>query len=89
MSLMGLRPSKWCGRSSPQLILLDYLLPDMDGLERLDRLRESKGMGQTPVILMSAALPKEVRARADLIFLEKPFEMDTLLDLIRHVLEES
>jgi CheY-like chemotaxis protein len=36
----------------PQLVLLDYLLPGMDGLECLDMLRASKGMEQTPVILM-------------------------------------
>jgi DNA-binding response OmpR family regulator len=73
----------------PQLVLLDYLLPGMDGLECLDRLRESKGMEQTPVILMSAAFPKGIEARPDLVFLEKPFEMDTLLDKIRHLLSES
>ena len=73
----------------PQLALLDYLLPGMDGLECLDRLRESKGMEQTPVILMSAAFPKGIETPPDLTFLEKPFEMDTLLDLIRHLLEES
>jgi CheY-like chemotaxis protein len=72
---------------TPQLILLDYLMPGMDGLECLDRLRESKGMEQTPVILMSAAFPKGIDARPDLVFLEKPFEMDTLLDQIRHLLE--
>jgi hypothetical protein len=38
---------------------------------------------------MSAALPKEARARPDLVFLEKPFEIDTLIDLIRHLLEEN
>jgi hypothetical protein len=44
---------------------------------------------------MSAALPEgvqahqRVQARPDLVFLEKPFEMDTLLDLIRHLLQES
>jgi DNA-binding response OmpR family regulator len=72
----------------PQLVLLDYLLPGMDGLECLDRLRASKGMEQTPVMLMSAALPKEVQTRPDLVFLEKPFEIDTLIDLIGHLLEE-
>jgi DNA-binding NtrC family response regulator len=46
-------------------------------------------MEHTPVILMSAALPKEARARPDLVFLEKPFEIDTLIDLIRHLLEEN
>jgi CheY-like chemotaxis protein len=73
----------------PHLVLLDYLLPGMDGLECLDRLRESKGCEQTPVILMSAAPPKGVTSRPDLTFLEKPFEMDTLLTLIRHILEEN
>ncbi len=67
----------------------------MDGLECLDMLRASKGMEQTPVILMSAGLPEgvqkrgRVQARSDLIFLEKPFEMDTLLTLIRQILEEN
>ncbi|HYU76051.1 MAG TPA: response regulator [Ktedonobacteraceae bacterium] len=73
----------------PQLVLLDYLLPGMDGLECLDWLRESKGCEQTPVILMSAAPPKGVGERPDLTFLEKPFEMDTLLTLIQQILEEN
>ncbi len=73
----------------PQLILLDYLLPGMDGLKCLDLLRLNKGMEQAPVILMSAALPRGVQARPDLVFLEKPFGIDTLLDLIGRLLEES
>lgn len=39
-----------------------------------------------PVILMSAAPPEGVTSRPDLAFLEKPFEMDTLLTLIRQIL---
>ena len=70
----------------PHLVLLDDGLPGMDGLECLDLLRASKGMQQTPVILMSAAPPQSVQARTDLILLEKPFEMESLLTLIRHLL---
>lgn len=44
----------------PHLVLLDYLLPGMGGLECLDMLRASKGMEQTPVILMSAGFPEGV-----------------------------
>lgn len=71
----------------PHLILLDYLLPGMDGLECLDRLRESQGVEQTPVIFMSATPPQNVQARTDLALLEKPFEMDALLVLIRQLIE--
>lgn len=50
---------------------------------------------RTPVILMSAAPPEgvqmrqHIQARSDLVLLEKPFEMDTLLNLIRQLLEEN
>jgi DNA-binding response OmpR family regulator len=80
---------------TPQLILLDYFLPGISGLAFLDLLRASKGVERIPVIFMSAALPEriekrqQVQARSDLIFLEKPFEPDALLTLIRHLLEES
>lgn len=73
----------------PHLILLDYWLPGMDGLECLDTLRTSNDLLQTPVILMSSALPQQARERSDLTLLEKPFEMDTLLTLIRHLLLET
>jgi DNA-binding response OmpR family regulator len=78
----------------PHLILLDYLLPGMDGLECLDLLRECHGMEQTPVILMSAGLPEgiqmrgRIQDRTDLVFLEKPFEMNTLLVLIRQLTDQ-
>ena len=80
---------------TPHLILLDYMLPGMDGLQCLDQLRASKEAERTAVILMSTALPEgvqmrgRVQDRTDLVFLEKPFEMDTLLTLIRHILENA
>lgn len=73
----------------PHLILLDYLLPGMDGLECLDMLRASKDLEQIPAILMSATPPQSAQTRSDLTLLEKPFEMDTLLTLIRYLLLES
>ncbi len=45
--------------------------------------RESKGVEQVPVIFMSATPPQNIQARTDLVFLEKPFEMEALLDLIK------
>ncbi|GCE10104.1 response regulator [Dictyobacter aurantiacus] len=73
----------------PCLILLDYHLPGMNGLECLDLLRASKGVEETPIIFMSAAVPHQAQIRLDLTILEKPFDMETLLDLITHLLTQS
>jgi len=73
----------------PQLILLDYHMPKMDGLECLNKLRKGKEMEQTPAILMSAALPKRARDCSNLSLIEKPFEMDALLGLMGSLLKES
>ncbi len=70
----------------PQLILLDYLLPGMDGLECAHHLRAIKSLEQVPIILMSANLPKHLLEQSRLIALEKPFELDTLLKLVKEIL---
>lgn len=73
----------------PDVILLDYLLPNMDGLEWVEALRTTKGIEQTPILLMSANLPQRARGREDLLIVEKPFELDRLLLQVQHILERT
>ncbi len=63
-------------------ILLDWMLPRLDGRELLGRLRQSGARGDTPVIMLTARdeLPDKIagfRAGAD-DYLTKPFELPEL-----------
>src|SRR5436190_11901871 len=62
--------------ATPSLFLLDYRLPDINGLELLDHIRRIKGYEQTPVVLMSASLSRENVTRDYLRYLRKPFDLD-------------
>jgi len=44
---------EWYSRNSPDAILLDYYLPDCNGLEILDTLHKFNPMNQVPVILLT------------------------------------
>jgi len=71
----------WARSREPELLILDLALPDVDGLDLLDRLR-SRGL-RAPVIILSArgALDDRViglNAGAD-DYLPKPFAFDELL----------
>lgn len=46
-------------RESPDLILMDIWMPDMDGLEPLRRLRENKNTQRLPVIMLTSVPPQE------------------------------
>ena len=72
---------------TPQLFLLDYCLPGMNGLELVDWLRGMEGYKQTPILLMSAALPQGILAKQHLRCLQKPFDLDRLLQLVEELLE--
>lgn len=54
----------WCADNAPDLILLDYMMPDMDGITFLGRFRAMPGMAEVPVVMVTADHEKEVRHRA-------------------------
>ncbi len=77
----------------PDLILLDIMMPEMDGFETLKRLREyeeENGIDEIPVIFMTADDDKEIETRgfsAGIIdFVRKPFEPEALVHRIKNVL---
>ena len=70
----------------PDMILLDYLLPEMNGLDLYDYLRARKPLKDIPVIMISANLPQKEVNRRQLIGLQKPFEIDDLLTTLKEVL---
>lgn len=73
----------------PSLLLLDYMLPTMHGLDLYDRLQEIETMRGVPTVLISAsaALPfDELRSRG-IYLLRKPFDLNDLLDIIATLLD--
>jgi CheY-like chemotaxis protein len=70
----------------PHLVILDYRLPGMNGLDLADRIRTMNGLEQVPLLLVSANLPKKELAQHHLPGLAKPFELETLLTAVRHLL---
>jgi CheY-like chemotaxis protein len=74
-------------RILPAMIVLDVMLPEIDGWELLGRLRESPATGSIPVIV-STILPQEEFALAlgAAAFLRKPFTQAQLLAVLDRVL---
>lgn len=76
---------------NPDMVLLDVMMPDMDGVETLEALRQQGSLAGTPVVFMTAKVhPDEVvRYRGIGVFevIAKPFDPMTLSDEIRSIWE--
>lgn len=77
----------------PHLILLDYMLPDINGNVVCRRIRENPELRETRIIVVSGAVdPSEVRALMDAgadDFIKKPFRVDALLARMGELLSEE
>jgi two-component system response regulator (stage 0 sporulation protein F) len=71
---------------NPCLLLLDYRLPGVNGLELYDRLQEKEEIRGIPTIMMSATLPVKELEQRGIYQLRKPMDIGSVLRMIAHAI---
>ncbi len=75
---------------SPDLILLDVMMPKVDGWEMLRRVQERHGVGAIPVVMFSGKVneesAQEATARGAQGFVGKPFDPQQLIEHAKQLL---
>jgi excisionase family DNA binding protein len=76
--------------STPDLVLLDVMMPEVDGWEMLRRVQERHGAGGIPVIMFSGKADEqaadEAASRGAQGFIGKPFNPQELIDQTKQLL---
>jgi DNA-binding response OmpR family regulator len=77
----------------PNLILLDLLMPKINGFDFLRQIRRKKATRDTPVIVVSAATDEEnvqkIMGMGAIDFIKKPIDLDYLVEKVESVLTKK
>lgn len=80
----------WCREHVPDLVIVDYMMPDMDGLQFIEAFRALHGRTEIPVLMITANDEKDVRYQALLgganDFLAKPVDRAEFEARVRNML---
>ncbi|HEV7179655.1 MAG TPA: response regulator [Candidatus Baltobacteraceae bacterium] len=71
----------------PRLIIVDYQMPEMDGISFVRAVRALEGYADTPLVMLTAVSDPVVRAQALTAgatqYMEKPFALREFAELVR------
>ena len=69
-------------RTSAALVLTDFMMPELGGVELARRLRADPRTADIPIVLMSAALPADTGGLFAAV-IQKPFPIKTIIQVVR------
>ena len=76
--------------TAPELILLDLMMPVLDGVAFLEKCRQLPGCRDVPIVVMSAAGMRGRYARLDVeAWIDKPFDLDVLIGVVGQTLQRG
>lgn len=78
------------GQNAPDVVISDVIMPEKDGYEVCQYIKQHPTLGRTPVILMSGVVNKQVAEKAFAVkadeLIRKPFQPQDLITRVRHLL---
>jgi putative two-component system response regulator len=81
---------RFCLENDPDLILVDYMMPSMNGIELITEFRARERSGEVPIVMITASDEREVRHGALQVgatdFLTKPIDNKELSARVRNML---
>jgi two-component system, OmpR family, response regulator VicR len=75
-------------RETPALVVTDFMMPLMNGLELAQAIKANPGWAQIPIILLSGAQGAIARGYPDLFaaVYDKPFRIEAVVATVREVI---
>ena len=80
----------WCQASTPDVIVSDYQMPEMNGLQLLGHLRAEQSLSNVPIMMVTTVGDREIRHRALELgatdFLGKPLDPTEVTSRIKNMI---
>lgn len=81
----------WCRQNIPDLVIIDYMMPEMDGMQFIRKFRFLPGQERIPVLMITANDQKDIRYEAlengASDFLNKPIDRIEFSARVRNMLQ--
>src|SRR5512133_850454 len=80
-------------QSLPDVVISDVIMPDKDGYEVCQYIKQHPRLGRIPVVLMSGVVNRSVAEKAFAVkadeLIRKPFQPQDLITRVRHLLDPN